>query len=154
MAWLKGLFSFRGRASRLAYWRIGLGVCVAVSVLWVASIVLAMNASGAAAIPLLLIAPLLAALAALTVRRLHDRGKSAWWLLLFFGGPMGLYLGVESLIGPTGTGGPLAALMALAGLGIELWAFFELGFLRGAAGANRFGPPPPSGLRRRAAKPA
>ncbi|MFZ5671035.1 MAG: DUF805 domain-containing protein [Pseudomonadota bacterium] len=154
MDWLRALFSFRGRTSRLSYWRVGLGVSVVLSALWVLSIVLAMNASPAAAIPLLLAAPLLLVLAAVCVRRLHDRGKGAGWLLLFWGGPMGLYLAVESMIEADGTGGLAAAAMALAGLGIEIWAIVELGFLRGSPGVNRFGPPPPVRLRLRAMKAA
>lgn len=50
---------------------------------------------------------------AVTVKRWHDRGKSGWWVLI--------------------------ALVPVIG---ALWAFLELGFLRGDHGANAYGPDP------------
>ncbi len=50
---------------------------------------------------------------AVTVKRWHDRDKSAWWLLLI----------LVPVIG-------------------WLWAFIELGFFKGTDGPNRFGPDP------------
>jgi uncharacterized membrane protein YhaH (DUF805 family) len=46
------------------------------------------------------------------VRRLHDRGKSGWWSLIY----------------------------AIPGIG-QLWCFIECGFLKGQPHANRYGPP-------------
>ena len=50
---------------------------------------------------------------AVSVKRWHDRDKSAWWLLI--------------------------ALIPIIGW---LWAFIELGFLKGTDGPNRFGQDP------------
>ena len=50
---------------------------------------------------------------ALSAKRLHDRGKSAWWLLLLF--------------------------VPLFGF---LWLLVELPFLPGTAGENSYGPDP------------
>lgn len=49
----------------------------------------------------------------LAIKRCHDRDHPGWWLLI----------ALIPLIGP-------------------LWLFVELGFLRGTAGPNRFGPDP------------
>jgi C4-dicarboxylate transporter len=54
------LFSFRGRASRLTYWRIGLATTAVWAVLWIAVIFVAMGAGDAAIIPLLLVLPVMA----------------------------------------------------------------------------------------------
>ena len=53
---------------------------------------------------------------AITIKRWHDRDKSGWWTLI-------------NLIPVVGT----------------LWTLVECGFLRGTAGANRFGPNPLQG---------
>lgn len=151
---LKALFSFRGRASRLTYWRVGLATAAASAVLWIATIFVAMGAGNAAVIPLLLVLPVLAVNLAVYVRRLHDRDKSAWWLLVFWAAPV-FFLGLtEWLTDQTGEGGPAALATIMAALVLELWALVEIGFLRGTPGENRFGPPPPSGLRRRKLKTA
>ncbi len=50
---------------------------------------------------------------AINVKRWHDRDKSAWWLLI--------------------------ELIPLIG---SIWAFIELGCLKGIYGKNRFGPDP------------
>ncbi len=68
------------------------------------------------------------------IKRLHDRDKSGWWLLLFY-----LLSGVLDVIGMTGK---LPFLFELGSVGISIWALVELGFLRGTAGANQYGPDP------------
>jgi uncharacterized membrane protein YhaH (DUF805 family) len=62
------------------------------------------------------------------IKRLHDRDKSGWWLLLF-------YL-VPALLSGHG------AILSLIGFGLTIWGIVELGFLRGTMGPNRFGPDP------------
>lgn len=59
------------------------------------------------------------------VKRLHDRGKSAWWLLLWW---------VLSAIGGAITFG-------IAALVVWIWAIVELGFLEGNPFPNRYGEP-------------
>lgn len=149
---LARLFSFRGRTSRLNYWRTWLGMNLAIAVLWVVFIFIAMGAGEIAVIPMLLVIPLLIASAAVSVRRLHDRNKSAWWLLVFWVVPLASLVVAQVLTERTGEGGLAAELALWASLASQLWALVELGFLRGSPQPNRFGPPPPSGLRRRAAR--
>jgi uncharacterized membrane protein YhaH (DUF805 family) len=74
------------------------------------------------------------------IKRLHDRDKSGWWLLLFYLVPM-----VFSLISAILSRNGIGALFALAGLIISIWALVELGFLRGTAGPNQYGEDPLAG---------
>jgi uncharacterized membrane protein YhaH (DUF805 family) len=74
---------------------------------------------------------------AITIRRLHDRGKSGWWVLVFIVAP--------SLLNAIGSrmGEPVPMMvLSLAGFVISIWAFVELGCLRGTPGDNAYGPDP------------
>jgi uncharacterized membrane protein YhaH (DUF805 family) len=74
--------------------------------------------------------------------RLHDRDKSAWWLLVFYGLP--------ALLGPVATmasfpgalGATLYYFLALAGSALSIWGFLEIGCLPGTGGSNSYGPDP------------
>ncbi len=92
--------------------------------------------------------PLTAAVLALanlsaTVRRLHDRNHSGYWLLAF---------GLLPLIAAAGiySSGflrePFSGWAFFGGFGIAmalgLWASVEIDFLPGTPGPNRYGPPP------------
>jgi len=80
-----------------------------------------------------------------SIKRLHDRNKSAWWLLIFYLLPTVLpWLG---LLIPGGSADPDAVPMAVvvlvyARFAIAIWALVELGCLRGTIGGNPFGPDP------------
>jgi uncharacterized membrane protein YhaH (DUF805 family) len=78
------------------------------------------------------------------IKRLHDRNKSAWWLLVFYGLPFALPFLAPLLGGDadTDTLSAGAAVLQYAGLAISLWALVELGFIRGTIGANPYGPDP------------
>lgn len=71
----------------------------------------------------------------LAAKRLHDRNKSAWWVLFFYFGPFVLSYGIEAL-------SVLDVVRGLGSLAILLWGIVELGILRGTVGPNRFGPDP------------
>ena len=74
---------------------------------------------------------------AIGVKRLHDRDRSGWWIVLFYVVP-----GVLGGAGK-GTDGDLAqGILGLATLVLSIWGLVELGFLRGTRGPNRFGPDP------------
>jgi uncharacterized membrane protein YhaH (DUF805 family) len=80
---------------------------------------------------------------AVSVRRLHDRGRSWLWIILFALVPNGLSTAAQmwrDLHGGQGDGVALA-LYATA-LTLTVWAFVELACLAGDKGANRFGPDP------------
>jgi uncharacterized membrane protein YhaH (DUF805 family) len=62
------------------------------------------------------------------IKRLHDRDKSGWWLLVFYLLPVIL----------SGHG----AILSLVSLAVSIWGVVELGILRGTAGPNKYGPDP------------
>lgn len=71
------------------------------------------------------------------VKRLHDRGRSGWWMLLYFAVP-GLYNRFAGWL-------PDSDVTTAIGVGVMLlviWNVIELGFLRGTAGTNPYGQNP------------
>lgn len=75
-------------------------------------------------------------LTATTIRRLHDRNKSGWWIVAFFIAPALLGSTVDRLDDES------YAALALVVFGVYTWGFVELLFFRGTRGPNRFGPDP------------
>jgi uncharacterized membrane protein YhaH (DUF805 family) len=73
---------------------------------------------------------------AIGAKRLHDRDKSAWWLLLFYAAP-GILSTAGSQMEDVGF-----IILHIISFSISVWAFVELGCLRGTPGANRYGPDP------------
>lgn len=108
------LFSFRGRINRKPYWKCICAALLADMVLSIAAAPFDEFIQGAVQVGLL--AALAWPMLALQAKRWHDRGKSAWWLLI--------------------------NLVPYAG---ALWVFIECGFLPGTAGGNRYGPDPLAG---------
>jgi uncharacterized membrane protein YhaH (DUF805 family) len=76
--------------------------------------------------------------AATSVKRLHDRNKSAWWLLLFFALP-GLYSQFGAGLEGDSWFGFLISTNAFV---FSVWGFVEMYCLRGTKGTNRFGADP------------
>jgi uncharacterized membrane protein YhaH (DUF805 family) len=71
-------------------------------------------------------------LASTGVRRLHDRSKTGFWLLLYYALPM--------VISRQAGFDTIGLVFWLVTLGILIWAIVDLGILRGEAGSNAFGP--------------
>jgi uncharacterized membrane protein YhaH (DUF805 family) len=137
------LFGASGRISRAKYWRSLLIYCIAG--LFVA--VILFTAAGLAA-PLFIVMILLVLIPwlmwgfAIHTERLHDRGKSAWWLVIFLLLP-GVLEQIANLAwfdGAVGLG--VNFILALAAFALSIWGFIEIGCLRGSAGANSYGPDP------------
>jgi uncharacterized membrane protein YhaH (DUF805 family) len=137
------LFTFDGRINRAKYW---LGVLITFAALIAAGIV--GSAFGwvlgeetgilAVFIVLAVVAVFAAWIAVATgIKRLHDREKTGWWLLVFYVVP-GMLDGVGSA-SPDGVGG---FFFTLVGLGISVWGLVELGCLKGTTGPNAYGPDP------------
>lgn len=63
---------------------------------------------------------------ALAVKRLHDRGKSGWWIFAF---------GVPAMFAVMA---PFKPVLVIAGIA-KLWYIFELGFMKGDLGPNMYG---------------
>ena len=134
------LFSFQGRLNRKPYWMTAIAITVLMLVLIAIAIAFfAEREIGAGiavvAVIALLYIPLIWVGLAVGAKRLHDRDKSAWWLLLFYAVPSVLSSAAERMEG----GGLILHLVSFA---ITIWAIVELGFLRGTIGPNRYGPDP------------
>jgi uncharacterized membrane protein YhaH (DUF805 family) len=77
-------------------------------------------------------------LAATTIKRLHDRDKSGWWIVAFLIAPP-LLRGIADRFDEWSV---VAVVFSLAAMVLTVWGFVELLFLRGTSGPNRFGPDP------------
>lgn len=76
-------------------------------------------------------------LAATTIKRLHDRDRSGWWMPIFFVVPA-LFGKLSDKLG----GSSVAVFLAWIAVALSLWGIVELYFLKGTRGPNRFGPDP------------
>ena len=136
-------FSFGGRLNRLMWWLVGIAIHFIFMVGFFVALGLAFAGAGRLALTggLTLLGGVCWAALAVGSKRLHDRDKSAWWLLLFLVAPIVLHAIGRHAAAPGGR------IVGLAGTAIWLWAVVELGFLPGTAGPNRFGPDPVPPLR-------
>jgi uncharacterized membrane protein YhaH (DUF805 family) len=105
---LDTFFSFRGRLSRAAFW----GASLLVLAVFVVLFVFLESAAGRTA-TWILYPPFLWSVLALSVKRLHDRAKSPWWLLIV----------AIPVLGP-------------------LWLFVSLYLRSGTPGENQYGHDP------------
>jgi uncharacterized membrane protein YhaH (DUF805 family) len=143
---LLSYFSFQGRANRQRYWITGVTI-------FMLFFLAALLAGALAELPvvgilggllfLVLIPAIFVAVLANGARRLHDRGHSAWWLILFVGVPTLLSIPAE-LAKSSGNEGAqmVTGLLALLGLPFSIWGFVVMGCLKGTTGPNRFGDDP------------
>jgi uncharacterized membrane protein YhaH (DUF805 family) len=144
------LFGASGRINRAKYWRSTLLFTVA----GLMAAVILFTAAGIAA-PLFIITVVLVLIPwllwgfSITTERLHDRDKSAWWLVVFYLVPavLGQLAKTAWFAGAAGT--VLHYILALASFALTIWGFVEIGCLRGTAGSNTYGPDPLLQSRRR-----
>ena len=147
MRWIQALTEFRGRLRRRDFW-IGLILLLLVEI-GLSFVVLSgmMRPTGATEIERVTLWPALAILlwgsAALIVKRLHDRDKSALWYPLFGIAPALCYhLGVDYSGNISNVLSPAQQGFWLLGGALWIWAIVELGFMPGTTGPNRYGPDP------------
>ncbi|NLS13510.1 DUF805 domain-containing protein [Vibrio sp. SM6] len=137
------LFSFHGRIHRQTFWLWNLAYYILVPS---CAFIIHTLAPGAVNVllPILLLILLWPDLA-ITCKRWHDRGKSAYWLLLsapLIAGRMMTPIALpgtmqdETVMNMPEMGGSIIALVC------GLWIFIECGLLRGTIGDNRYGPEP------------
>ena len=79
--WVRLFTSFRGRIPRSTFW-IGFAILVAVSAAVQFGVFAAVNASDLEVAMIVAAVPFVYPALALYAKRCHDRGKSAWWLLM------------------------------------------------------------------------
>jgi uncharacterized membrane protein YhaH (DUF805 family) len=131
-----------GRINRTPYW-LGILVLVIASLVLTTAAVTTVIGGGFGLFVVIvgLFLLIYAASVPLTVKRLHDRGKSGHYAWLIY---------VASIAGSfadsaTRTGGQMSVagiVVTLIIIAIGLWFFIELGFLRGTPGPNAYGPDP------------
>jgi uncharacterized membrane protein YhaH (DUF805 family) len=143
---LLSYFSFRGRTNRQRYWVTGITIFVLFFLS--ALVVTALGELPVIGIlaDLIFLGVIVAAFVAVLAngaRRLHDRARSAWWLIVFVGLPVLLSIPAEIAKGGMPDGATiLASLIALLGLPFSIWGFVVMGCLKGTAGPNKFGDDP------------
>jgi uncharacterized membrane protein YhaH (DUF805 family) len=114
MSFVSLLFSLEGRIGRAKYWLGQLVLFVVLFVSWLALIPgLATQNIPLLLVPIALLPFSLWMSICVAGKRYHDRGKSAWWILI--------------------------CLIPIVG---GIWQFIELGLLRGDDGTNDYGPDP------------
>jgi uncharacterized membrane protein YhaH (DUF805 family) len=128
------MFSFTGRLNRAPFWLAGIAASASAVLIFLAAAAIG-RPTPAIVLALLVVPALIWITLALATKRLHDRDKSGWWLLLFYFAP-GILDTIEESIGSAGF------IVGLIGIGISIWGLVELGFLGGTAGQNRYGPDP------------
>lgn len=155
------LFSFKGRIRRLHWWVASLAAGAIASIV-TAILEAVARASGHAMVnletdqfePTGILGLLVAAVAlanmwvafALSVKRLHDRDRTGWWLvwqLLII--VLAVILIIVAIAVAKEHGAlwyALAGASGLAAFAISVWLFVQIGFLRGTQGPNRFGQDP------------
>jgi uncharacterized membrane protein YhaH (DUF805 family) len=137
------LFSFQGRLNRKPYWMTIIAITVIVLVVLLIALAMAREhrfefAGVTMAVLVILYIPLVWIGLAIGAKRLHDRDKSAWWLVVFYAIPTILSAAADQTEDLT------LVILHLISFAITVWAFVELGCLRGTIGPNRYGPDPVS----------
>ena len=135
------LFSFQGRLYRKPYWMTVIATMVIIIVLLLFALILIREhrfefAGLTLVLLVILYIPLIWIGLAIGAKRLHDRDKSAWWLLVFYAAP-GILSTAGNRMEDVGF-----IILHIISFGISVWAFVELGCLRGTPGPNRYGPDP------------
>jgi uncharacterized membrane protein YhaH (DUF805 family) len=141
---LRDLLRFDGRLSRLGYWRRYLTLAITGALVWGVALMGSLAVGVWAAVLFLPLFPILVASLAMGVRRLHDRNRSGWWLVVFMFLP-GVLMGLVEGKATQASTVLLYLAALLAALVVIIWGFVEIGCRRGTRGDNRFGAEPAVG---------
>ena len=164
MDWRNYLFSFKGRLNRAKQW-LFLGLFLVTTLIYEAFVTKYLQISwkqfgqifstsdyssptGRQALMLMVPFWLITAIPVLAtgVKRLHDRNRSGWWVILLVYVPwvLGLFQLDElwSISGLRLSKDLTEIIQDIFVYGLDAWAFVELNCLRGTVGQNRFGPDP------------
>jgi uncharacterized membrane protein YhaH (DUF805 family) len=135
MSALPTWLGFSGRLNRTKFWLVS-----ASDVIMLALVLTPLMAAGTTLAWIIFavgLAVTLPSLLGARIRRLHDQDRSGWWTLLFYGTPT-----LVAMIGFKSGNQTVMGLLSLLSLALSVWGLYWLGFLRGTAGSNRFGPDP------------
>ena len=163
------LFGFHGRINRAKYWAaVGIWIVYMIVFSFISWAILGTTTGSVegesvdltglgerwlvlVVLGLLWLAPVFVSSIAVGIKRLHDRNKSGWWLVLFYLVPWIISTVTEGMAGMATVIAAatsdmtllyLALVLSFGALGLSIWAFVELGCLRGTRGPNRYGPDP------------
>jgi len=144
-----------GRIPRQAYW-IGFAVIIVGYIVLATILSFVMNisleemvAQGPKTVWLNIILTLVFLYPSIAVfaKRLHDRNRSALWLILAYGlGLVGLVFELAGLAGTPEEPASAMIILGLVSLIVNIWLFIECGFIRGTPGENQYGPDPLGGV--------
>jgi uncharacterized membrane protein YhaH (DUF805 family) len=129
---LRLYFRADGRITRLQFWLGVLGVAIAL----VLTILVIVWAAPPLAIIVFVLWPI--TILVLCIKRLHDRGRSGWWVVVFVILPQIL----GSISDRLTDGSPIWWVLAGTACVLGVWGLIEIGFLRGTDGDNDYGPDP------------
>ena len=130
------LFSFQGRIGRGQFWLAILIFFIAALIVTVVDYAL-QSFYVSLAVAVIAYGPALMCVIAAGIKRLHDRNKRSWWLLVFYLVPL-VALTAANLV----EDGMIPTVLSTVGVLSLIWAFVELGCLRGSIGGNPYGPDP------------
>ena len=132
------LFSYQGRINRGKFW---LAVLMFVIFSIIIGLLLIIPVLGWILAGIGYVAMLVASIF-VTIKRLHDRNKPGWWVVIFCVLPMILSSASAYIAYDAEEQTSVSMLLSLVSLAISLWAFVELGCLRGTIGPNQYGADP------------
>jgi uncharacterized membrane protein YhaH (DUF805 family) len=149
MDWQSLFFSFGGRINRAKYWLAALVFLVVDIVLGLIGWVFGNGVIFQILSFIVNLAIFISGIA-VSIKRLHDRDRSGWWLMLFYFGPFVfaliggfMFWAAADTVGMSAEWSYLGLrLCILGGIALVIWGFVEIGCRRGTAGYNRFGPDP------------
>ena len=133
------LFGFQGRVNRGKFWLLALIWIVFLLIVVGLAAMVVTSYAALYRVGLIASIPIVVSAVSAGVRRLNDRNKNGWWLLVFYGIPLLQPLAGALLDAFIGLG---SALLQYVSLAVILWALVELGCLRGTIGANQYGADP------------
>jgi uncharacterized membrane protein YhaH (DUF805 family) len=157
--WLRSLFSVRGRIGRARYCLFLVAAIVMLAVLMVAFWIYALSIPGAyenggptpfptdpfgiagAIVWYMFMFAVFASGITMAIKRLHDRNKAWWWVVVFVIAPNVIY-GLGEYLTTTEMAGTISYLVHVFAVALLVWAFVELCCLSGTRGENRYGPDP------------
>jgi uncharacterized membrane protein YhaH (DUF805 family) len=135
MAWAILLFGFSGRINRGKFWLAWLIYLVIHLVLTIPASLT--DSTALSALNGMVTIVIIVSSLAVVIKRLQDRNKSGWYVLLFYAAPALLFV-AGIMIGST----VITHGLWLIAFALSVWGFIELGCLRGTIGANPYGPDP------------
>ena len=141
-------FSFKDRIGRSTFWIASLSSGIVFGLIY--CLIVAVLDQQSAMIAVVVSLPLFAWISqAIYAKRLHDLGKSGWWILLSIAPLCVALFGLGlAQAGATVDSAGLAALsipFSIGSLGLSLWSFWlsiQVMFFAGEPGSNDYGNPP------------